>query len=107
MNIAVPCPREATIWLVNDKPENITAGNGSKIRLLDLIVLCSLGKSRAKIRNAVGIIADVAKLILPQNSIEGDPFEKYIIKTLNPHPAPDQDRRENVKFTRLCVPVFL
>jgi len=93
--------------LVNDKPESITAGKGNRISLLNLILLCSLGKSRAKIRNAVGIIADVAKLILPQNNIEGEPFEKYIIKTLNPHPAPDQDRRENAKFTRLCAPVFL
>jgi hypothetical protein len=53
------------------------------------------------IRNADGINADVAKLILPQNNIEEDPFVKYIIKTLNPHPAPDQERTEKVKFTRL------
>ena len=71
MNILEPVPRESTIWLENDKPKNMSAGRLNNINLIKRIVLCSRGKRIANIRNAAGIIPDVAKPILPQNNSEG------------------------------------
>jgi len=49
----------------------MSAGRLNNINLIKLIVLCSRGKRIANIRNAAGIIPDVAKPILPQNNSEG------------------------------------
>jgi hypothetical protein len=62
--------------LVNDKLENNTVGKPNKISLLELILLCSRGKSSANIRKAAGIIPDVAKPILPQNNLRALSFKK-------------------------------
>ena len=81
--------------------EKNTAGRLRKIIRLELILLCSRGKSRVNRRNVDGINADVAKLILPQNKIEVGCFKTYSIKMLNPQAAADQEKTEKVKFTRL------
>jgi hypothetical protein len=76
-------------------------GKHNTVNVKDLMTICSLGKSKVNKRKDRGVIAEIAKLILPQNKIEGDCFKTYSIKTVNPHPAQAQARTEKVKFTCL------
>jgi hypothetical protein len=76
-------------------------GKHNTVNFQDLSTICSLGKSKVNRRKARGVIAEIAKLILPQNKIEEDCFKTYSMKTVNPHPAQAQARTEKVNFTRL------
>jgi hypothetical protein len=69
-------PREETIWFVGESAKNKIAGRKNKISILELKLLCSLGKSNAKHRKPAGIPADAAKPILDQNRILGSPCKK-------------------------------
>jgi hypothetical protein len=62
--------------LVKDNPKNSIAGDPMMNNLVELRRFCSLGNSKVNQRNAVGIIPDAAKLILPQNSLNKGSFKK-------------------------------
>jgi hypothetical protein len=61
---------------VNDNPKNNIEGKLKNINLNELRLLCSLGKSNEKQKNAEGITPDVAKLILPQKTFHRGSLKK-------------------------------
>jgi len=82
-------------------------GKDNAFNLNEPVANQSLGNNKVNRRKARGVTAEIAKLILPQNKIEGDFFKMYSMKTVNPQPAQAQASTEKVNFTRLCPLVLI
>jgi hypothetical protein len=66
----------------------------------------SLGNIIEKYKKQDGMIPDVTKLIFPQNNIDGVSLKKWIMKTLNAHPAEAKAKTEKTRLILLWYSVF-
>jgi hypothetical protein len=82
-------------------------GKHNTFSFKDLGSIRSLGKNKVNRRKARGVIADITKLIFPQNKIEGDCLKMYSMKTVNPQPAQAQARTDRLILTCVRAAVFM